>query len=217
MSPTHRPRHDDTVCPDPAACRRRYHSSLATGDCCTCCGRVVDEQLVDESGVERALRPKLETGAITNDEAEALRDFAAFLATRPGPRPAAPPSGLDLAQHAIRPKPGDRVRFDGRRTSWLARAATRDGRYLLLTAALFGTVRYTIIDFDQDIRGAMNISGHGLGIFTIRGPDAAIDEAIAMLQGDGDFEGEAGDWEVSHRNNVRLRITDHRPREVPAP
>ena len=114
-----------------------------------------------------------------------------------------------------RPRPGDRVRFDGKSTSWLARAATRDGRYLLLTASMFGKVYYTIIDWQQDIRGAMNVIGHGLDIFTTSGPDPAIDEAIAKLQGDNDWH--LDQWEISHRNRVSLRITDHRPAEVPAP
>lgn len=40
----------------------------------------------------------------------------------------------------------ERVRFDGKRTSWLVRAATKDGRYVLCTCSLFGRVHYTIID-----------------------------------------------------------------------
>lgn len=46
----------------------------------------------------------------------------------------------------------------------------------------------------------MNVIGHGRGIDTISGPDPNIDEAIEMLEAD---EG----WEISHRNNVPLRIT----------
>jgi hypothetical protein len=101
-----------------------------------------------------------------------------------------------------RPSPivGDRLRFDGKSTSWLARAATKDGRYLLCTASLFGKVNYTIIDFEKDIRGPMNVIGWGLGIDSRSGPDPAIDQAIDRLQSDDG-------WEISHRNYVRLDIT----------
>lgn len=103
-----------------------------------------------------------------------------------------------------RPAVGDRVRFDGLHTSWLARAQTRDGRYLLLTAAMFGAVFYTLVDFEQNIRGAMNVIGHGLGIETKDGPDPAIDAAIAQL------EDPHGGWEISHRNVVELHIDSTR-------
>jgi hypothetical protein len=92
-----------------------------------------------------------------------------------------------------------RVRFDGKRTSWLVRGATKDGRYVLCTCALFGKVHYTIVDNLLGIRGPMNVIGGGLSIFTTSGPDEAIDRAIAMLEADGG-------WEVSHRNRVRLNI-----------
>jgi len=116
--------------------------------------------------------------------------------------------------------PGDRVRFDGKRTSWLARAGTPDGRYLLLTASFFGEVAYTIIDWERDVRGAMYVLGGGLGIETLRGPDPRIDEAISMLRpsllagespvGAEDDDGLRG-FEVSWRNFVPLRITSVRP------
>lgn len=96
---------------------------------------------------------------------------------------------------------GSRLRFDGKRTSWLARAGTQDGRYLLCTCAMFGKVFYTIIDFREQVRGPMNVIGGGLGIFTISGPDPAITDAIERLESN---EG----WEVSHRNRVRLKIPE---------
>jgi hypothetical protein len=110
---------------------------------------------------------------------------------------------------------GDRVQFDGKRTSWLARAATDDGRYTLLTASMFGDVYYTIIDWQQNIRGPMNVIGWGLGITTRSGPDENIDKAIRMLRPSPPFEegetsrpwdGDCG-FEVSHRGQVALRVT----------
>ncbi|HEY9371491.1 hypothetical protein [Streptomyces sp.] len=111
----------------------------------------------------------------------------------------------------VHPAPGWRVRFDGKRTTWLARAATRDGRYLILTASFFGAVHYTILDFVENVRGAMDIVGYGLGIDTTSGPDPAIDKAIDMLHG-----GRGGGWEVSARNRVAVNITGLRPRDAQA-
>lgn len=115
--------------------------------------------------------------------------------------------------------PGDRLRFDGKATSWLVRAQTADGRYSLATASFFGAVRHTIIDWPGGVRGAMNISGHGLSIFTTSGADGAIDEAMAMLEEGIADEAQAaadgvpisGQWGISHRNQVRLHVTGHRP------
>ncbi|GAA4924674.1 hypothetical protein [Nesterenkonia rhizosphaerae] len=105
-----------------------------------------------------------------------------------------------MAQLSI--EPGDRLQFDGKRTGWLVRAVTKDGRYALATASIFGQAVYTIIDEFAGIRGAMNIIGGGLGILTTEGPDPAVDEAIADL--------ESGNWEISHRNNLPLDITGHK-------
>lgn len=116
---------------------------------------------------------------------------------------------------------GSRVRFDGKRTSWLVRACTSKQRYFLATAAIFGKVYYTIIDMEDRVRGAMNISGGGLGIFSTRGPDEEIDGAIAMLeeslQSAAKYFAEhpenkgkveySGEWGVSSRNRVPLKIT----------
>jgi hypothetical protein len=114
---------------------------------------------------------------------------------------------------------GDRVRFDGKRTSWLARAASEDGRYLLLTAALFGQVAYTIIDWEKAIRGPMNVIGWGLGIDTLSGPDEAIDGAMLMLRPLEPFPPgvssrpvtEPRGFEVSRRGQVPLTVTGVRP------
>lgn len=103
---------------------------------------------------------------------------------------------------------GDRVRFDGKATSWLVRASACAGRYHLATASLFGAVHYTIIDHEQGIRGPMNVIGWGLGIFTTCGDDEAIDAAVRMLEeGYGTDENWYPRWEVSRRGQVPLRIT----------
>lgn len=113
-------------------------------------------------------------------------------------------SAANAAGHGVRTadvrlRLGDRVQFDSKRTSWLCRAVTKDGRYTLLTSAMFGDVYYTIIDHERRIRGPMDIIGWGLGIFTLRGPDPAIDEAIRKLEEDH--------FEVSRRGQVPLVIT----------
>ena len=78
--------------------------------------------------------------------------------------------------------PGWRLRFDDKATVWLVRAETANRRYSLATASLFGAVHYTIIDWQDGIRGPMNVIGGGLSIFTTDGYDPAIDEAIGMLE-----------------------------------
>lgn len=113
-------------------------------------------------------------------------------------------------------KPGDSVVFlQEPQLQWLARAATADNRYVLLTTVSPLTeeeaeehglpvgsrqVRYTVIDWHAYRRGALNVIGGGLGIETTSGPDEQIAEAIAMLSEPG------GGWELSHRNWVRLAI-----------
>lgn len=94
---------------------------------------------------------------------------------------------------------GAKLKFDGKKTPWLVRAVTKDRRYAIATRAMFGNVHYTIIDTDDQVRGAMNVIGGGLGIYTASGPDEDIDEAIGMLENDG--------YEVSRRNRVPLAIS----------
>jgi hypothetical protein len=96
---------------------------------------------------------------------------------------------------------GDRLQFDGKRTSWLVRATACDGRYSIATASMFGHVWYTIIDTNEGIRGALNIIGGGMGISTTAGPDPQIDECVAMLEDRDDT------WEISHRRRVPLNVT----------
>jgi hypothetical protein len=113
----------------------------------------------------------------------------------------------------------DRVRFDGKRTSWRVRGHTASGRYTVVTASFFGEVAYSIIDWEDDVRGALNVIGGGMGIDTTSGPDPAIDETIGRLEeGERDVaEAEAagaissGHWAVSHRNYVPLNITGRTP------
>ena len=118
-------------------------------------------------------------------------------------------------------RPGARLRFDGKSTSWLVRAESDDGRYTLATASFgFMGVAYTIIDHQENVRGAINvIGGGGMGITTTSGHDPEIDRVIKMLRPypDDYFDGypdgrpvdheEPYGYEVSHRNRVPLRIT----------
>lgn len=112
-----------------------------------------------------------------------------------------------------------KIRFDGKATSWRVRAHTEAGRYTIATASVGRYVLYTIIDWQESERGAMNVIGGGLGIFTRSGPDENIDEAIEMLEEGIRFEAEcladgsipSGHWGLSHRHNVPLVITVARP------
>lgn len=121
--------------------------------------------------------------------------------------------GLCATSEVIRP--GDTVEFLDFEGRWLARAATTDNRYVLLTTQAALTeeqaeyyalptgslqVHYTIIDWRTYHRGPMNVIGGGLGIETLSGSDGQIDKAIAMLQEPDET------WEVSHRNRVPLAI-----------
>lgn len=102
-------------------------------------------------------------------------------------------------------KPGDRLRFDGKSTSWLVRAVTTDERYAVATCSLFGAVHYTATDHIEGSRGPLNVVGGGMGVFSTRGPDEGVDDAIRLLES-------GGGWGVSHRNRVRLNTTGHEPR-----
>ena len=118
--------------------------------------------------------------------------------------------------------PGDRVQFDGKRTSWLVRGTAMDGRYAVLTGSLFGEVYYTIADRLHEVRGPLNVIGGGVGIETTSGPDVGVDDTIRRLEGrpsrfDVEHHGkdpdgwDGGLWEVSQRNRVPLIITKHTP------
>lgn len=73
---------------------------------------------------------------------------------------------------------------------------------------MFGNVHYTIIDWQRQMRGPMNVIGWGLGIFTTSGPDPAIDKAIEMLRPSLPFpDDEPCGFELSHRGEVPLSIT----------
>ena len=101
---------------------------------------------------------------------------------------------------------GDRVRFDNKQTAWFVRAVIPERDMLLATCTIFGKIYYTIVDFGEDVRGAMNVIGGGLGIFSRHGPDPAIDKAVENLRA-RIFD--QWRWGVSHRNRVPLKITDH--------
>jgi hypothetical protein len=66
---------------------------------------------------------------------------------------------------------------------------------------MFGRVYYSVLDLREQIRGAVNVIGGGLGIFTTEGPDESIDDAVRMLQSKNEF---GYDWVISHRNRVQL-------------
>jgi len=74
---------------------------------------------------------------------------------------------------------GDRVRFDGKSTSWLVRAESEDGRYQVATCAQFGKVHYTILDRAEGFRGLEIAS---VSVDTLRGPDRNIDKILEMLR-----------------------------------
>lgn len=116
---------------------------------------------------------------------------------------------------------GDILRFDGKRNLWRVRAKTSCGRYAIATNKVSNRVYYTILDFEEKVRGAMNILGGGLSIFSTNGRDKNINKAIEMLekslsekkayfQAHPENLGKVhynGEWEVSHRNRVPLKIT----------
>lgn len=118
---------------------------------------------------------------------------------------------------------GDKVRFDGKRTTWRVRAHAAGGRYVIATCSMFGDVYYTVMDRLEEVRGPLNVIGGGVGIDTTDGPDTGIDAAVRMLEARPDpihaeydglpYDPEEWDtsWEVSRRNRVRLDITDHIP------
>lgn len=93
----------------------------------------------------------------------------------------------------------DKILFAGEKVRWTVRAVSADGRWAICTKPfnLQHTVFYTIIDFDDGVRGPDNM------IFSIgyETPEQ-IAQNMARL--------EAGDMEVSHRRDLRLDIADVR-------
>ena len=90
---------------------------------------------------------------------------------------------------------GAKVRFAGERRRYTVRAANE--RFAICTkpfAAVHGAL-YTIIDFDQKIRGRENLI-FCLGFIT----DEQCQEALERLS--------AGETEISHRHYVALDIED---------
>lgn len=70
-----------------------------------------------------------------------------------------------------------------------------------------GDLRYTVIDWRNGIRGAINVIGQGWDVTT----DEACQELVDDL--------EAGEWEISQRNWARLTIlrTEEPPATAGAP
>jgi hypothetical protein len=115
-------------------------------------------------------------------------------------------------------KVGDRVRLAEFKQAFTVRAATTGGRFVILTKpfAAQGTVIYTVIDFEQNIRGRDNY--YGMGYET----DEDIADALEAFQAtedglpeqmarDAEAQGDTS-WpsiiaaEVSHRHRVPLDI-----------
>ena len=79
--------------------------------------------------------------------------------------------------------PGDRLRFGDRSAVWLVRATAASGRYAIATTPHFGTVRNTVIDRLEQVRGPMNVIGYGPDITTRSGPDTGVDDMVRRLEG----------------------------------
>lgn len=95
---------------------------------------------------------------------------------------------------------GDRVRFEGEtyRVWWTVRAVSTDGRWAILTKPhnVAQTVLYTVVDFDDGVRGPDNYGSLGY-----ESPEE-IERAMGMFV--------AGEAEVSVRYDVPLRIAEVR-------
>lgn len=91
---------------------------------------------------------------------------------------------------------GDRVKFAEENRWWDVRA--HDGRWAILTRqAAFqsaGTLKYTVVDQDQALRGPANTIGQGWDVEDAEG----CDELLAALQ--------AGEFSISTRNRIEARI-----------
>ncbi len=104
---------------------------------------------------------------------------------------------------AVTPRPlkvGDRVKFIGDRRWWTVRAVSEHFAALVRQVEFrpAGTLYYTVLDWRNGVRGPCNLSGQGYG-------DGSYSEAeCARLLA----EFEAGDLEVSHRNNVAIKFAD---------
>lgn len=88
---------------------------------------------------------------------------------------------------------GDKIKFASEKRRYTVQAASN--RFLVCTKPfpLQKTVLYTVVDFDRGIRGTENVI-FGAGAET----QEQCEEMLARL--------DAGDTEVSYRNNVRLDI-----------
>ena len=96
--------------------------------------------------------------------------------------------------------PGDRVTFANEpNRPYTVRAAT-DNFAVVTRQADFhkkGVLRYAVIDWRNGVRGPINVVGQGWDVDT----DEQCLELCELC--------EAGTWEVSQRNWVRLNITRH--------
>ena len=96
--------------------------------------------------------------------------------------------------------PGDKLRFaEEPNTPYKVRATSE--HFALLTRQQpfrpMGVYLYTVVDWRNGVRGPINVVGQGWECKT----DEQCRDLIAEL--------EAGEWEVSHRNWLRIRVNKH--------
>lgn len=104
----------------------------------------------------------------------------------------------------VKLKVGDRVRleFDIPSRWWDVRAA--DDRYVVLTRQREfkprGTLVYTIIDWERDVRGPCDLLGQGWDVESESGCDALL-RALNANERDDEIS-----TQVSYRNNVPVEV-----------
>jgi hypothetical protein len=108
----------------------------------------------------------------------------------------APPGPAESVERARSLDVGNRVRFFGESQARF-KVSARGDRYIILTKPFNPrkTVLYTVIDLELGIRGTDDCLG-SLGYES----EEQIERALRLL--------EAGEFEISVRNNVSLRIAD---------
>lgn len=97
---------------------------------------------------------------------------------------------------------GDKIKFCGEKRPYKVRAVSSDGRYAICTKPfnLTHDVQYTVIDWEEGVRGVDNY--YGLGYNT----DEEVARAMERF--------EKGDANVSLRNWVYLRFSDVQPNDA---
>lgn len=103
--------------------------------------------------------------------------------------------------------------FEEQKKKWTVRATSE--RFVVLTSRGFGAdLLYTIIDWDREVRGPVNLIGGGYGIFkhnVMEKSEELINdlhgELVLLHNEDGTPEYSSG-VEVSYRNNVPIKIKE---------